>query len=186
MGPPKRNSRFLTQVSPTLWIQLLSLLVSLSLGCYRPLQPELSPPEPFSSTERVAEEEAISLDRLNATRSKHGFSPVRRHSALDKVARDHSRNMRNQGFFDHRDPSGRQLSERLQEAHIPFQWAAENLSWIDQTDQPAKDSLGYFLESPAHRTHLLNPSYSWVGIGFAQQGDSFWITHVYLSPNSSW
>ena len=174
----------ISSLRSSLWISLWGILVGFSIGCHQPLHQSTPHSETAYAGERIAEEEVISLERLNSTRSKHGLSPVQRLTALDKVARDHSRNMRNREFFDHRDPSGRDLSDRLREAHIPFRWAAENLSWIGQTDHPAEESLGYFLESPTHRTHLLNPSYPWVGIGFAQQGRSFWITHIYVRKES--
>jgi uncharacterized protein YkwD len=97
--------------------------------------------------------------------------PLRWNENLAAVARAHSRDMLEQGFFDHVDPDGRTLSTRLSEGGIPWQAAGENIAIY--TTVPGAEAA--FMNEPRfqrnHRANILNANYTDVGIGIVKGPD---------------
>jgi uncharacterized protein YkwD len=108
--------------------------------------------------------------------------PLRWNENLAAVARAHSRNMLEQGFFGHVDPEGRTLSSRINEAEIPWRAAGENIA-IDGTALGAEAA---FMNEPRfqrnHRANILNANYTDVGIGIVKGPDgSLYITQDFVA-----
>jgi uncharacterized protein YkwD len=108
--------------------------------------------------------------------------PLRWNENLAAVARVHSRNMLEQGFFDHVDPEGRTLSTRINEAGIPWRAAGENIA-IDGTVLGAEAA---FMNEPRfqrnHRSNILNANYTDVGIGIVRGPDgSLYVTQDFVA-----
>ena len=98
------------------------------------------------------------------------------------MARAHSRDMLEQGFFDHVDPDGRTLSTRINEGGIPWQATGENIA-IYTTVLGAEAA---FMNEPRfqhnHRGNILNANYTDVGIGIVKGPDgSLYITEDFVA-----
>lgn len=106
------------------------------------------------------------LELLNAERSRADLPELREDPAIRQVARAYSIEMLKGGFFSHVEPDGRSAFDRLDQAGIPFQAAAENLALAANVDA-AHDGL---MTSPDHRANILNGRYRRVGIGVADGG----------------
>ena len=127
----------------------------------------------------------LNHDRLNPATSAEmagRAQPLRWNEKLAAVARAHSRDMLEQGFFAHVDPDGRTLSTRLSEGGIPWQAAGENIAIY--TTVPGAE--GAFMNEPRfqrnHRGNILNASYTDVGIGIVQGPDgSLYITQDFVA-----
>jgi len=152
--------------------------------------PSVTAPEQNLGGNRMADLERqmwalVNRDRLDpATSAETGgrAQPLRWNENLAAVARAHSRNMLEQGFFAHVDPDGRTLAMRLNEADIPWQAAGENIA-IDGSVQGAAAA---FMNEPRfqhnHRGNILNPSYTDVGIGIVKGSDgSLYITQDFAA-----
>jgi uncharacterized protein YkwD/uncharacterized membrane protein required for colicin V production len=103
---------------------------------------------------------------LNGERLKAGLKPLVRDPELEKVARAHSVDMLQRGYFAHETPEGRTPFDRIREAAIGFTIAGENLA-LAQTVDLAHQGL---MDSPGHRANILRPEFGRVGIG-AARGD---------------
>ena len=108
--------------------------------------------------------------------------PLRWNENLATVARAHSRDMLEQGFFDHVDPDGRTLSRRLSEGGIPWQAAGENIAIY--TTVPGAEAA--FMNEPRfqrnHRANILNANYTDVGIGIVKGPDGrLYITQDFVA-----
>ncbi len=130
-----------------------------------------------------ADVELATFKLLNTSRMESaGAAPLRFNDLLAEVARGHSRAMRDRGFFSHTDPSGDGLRERLRRAGVQFSAAAENLVQISNRTDPATTAHLELMASPGHRANILDRRFTEVGVGIAQQGDSYWVTQVFVSP----
>lgn len=154
---------------------LLLLLLGLALACGG----GSSPTAPDG--QGVVEVEQRSFSLLNGARAAAGVTPA---FGLDpevaRVARRHSESMRDHGFFGHRDPEGRTLAQRLAEAGISYQGAAENLARVTGAADPASWAHEQLLASAEHRGNILDRDFELAGVGVARQGDTYWITQVFL------
>lgn len=111
-----------------------------------------------------AEQEMLQL--LNSERVQAGLVPLRMDPALREVARAHSRDMFERGYFSHETPEGTTPAERLDEAGIDYSGMGENLALAPDVEL-AHNGL---MRSPSHRENILFPDYRNVGIGAINGG----------------
>ncbi len=122
-----------------------------------------------------------SFELVNDARAANGVAPqLALRERIAEVAREHSRQMRTEGFFGHEDPQGRTVRERLAEAGIRFSVAAENLAQVTNHPNPAAWAHEQLMASSQHRPNILSPEVSLIGVGVARDGDSYWITQVFI------
>jgi len=91
--------------------------------------------------------------------------PLNFYDDLLSVARDYSRRMAEQHFFAHKDPDGRTVRERVDEAYIKWRLVGENLSYSKGYINPVAASVSGWMESPGHRRNILDPDYNLTAIG---------------------
>lgn len=148
-----------------------------------PLTPLDTPPletPPLSNTAPI-EQEILRL--TNQERAQAGLSALREHPALQQIARRHSQDMAERGYFEHTNPEGQDPTARLR-AQFPdteLYGAGENIIFSSQgayRDEVAyaKAMLASWMNSPGHRDNILRPSYRFIGIGFAQNQSSAYAT----------
>jgi len=122
-------------------------------------------------------------DPRNAQETRGGHSiRVRWNERLAEVARAHSRDMLEQGFFDHVDPEGRTPAARINAGGIPWRALGENIA-INGTVAGAEAA---FMDEPRfeknHRANILNTKFTDVGIGIVQAPNgSFYITQDFVT-----
>jgi uncharacterized protein YkwD len=122
-----------------------------------------------------------SLRLVNNARSAEGVRPeLSLEESLARVARAHSRAMRDQGFFAHAGPDGAGLRRRLDAAGVSYRAAAENLVQVVSTSSPAQFAHQQLMSSAEHRDNILSSRYSLAGVGVARAGDTYWITQIFI------
>lgn len=110
--------------------------------------------------------EATMLTMVNAERRAAGLQPVQADATLTALARAHSRDMLARGYFSHVTPEGEDLGQRLEQAHVGYLTAGENLA-LAPTLAGAHDGL---MHSPGHRANILRPQFGRLGIGVLDGG----------------
>jgi len=113
-----------------------------------------------------ADLETKMLQLVNQERVKRGLPALRPDPELTEVARDHSRDMFARGYFAHFTPEGKSPFDRMNDAHIEYTTAGENLA-LAHSLSIAHNGL---MNSPGHRANILNPSFGRVGIGILDGG----------------
>ena len=117
--------------------------------------------------------ERLALALANAERSRQGLSPLAADPALARVARSHSRAMRDLDFFGHLSPraGSRTIGMRLAREGVTDAVYGENVG-LYGTGRPSRcaaELVGELhrrlLDSPVHRANLLNPGFNFAGIG---------------------
>lgn len=131
---------------------------------------------------KIAESRIFEL--TNQLRQSQGLSKLQPLPALEQVARYHSQNMLNQGFFSHTDKSGRGPSARA-ELLFPglfFRSFAENIAMntgSSSTEDLAQRMFKQWKTSPGHYANMVNKSYLQLGVGLAAKGSAAYGTQVF-------
>jgi uncharacterized protein YkwD len=140
------------------------------------------PPRAFDSAPAPGEWEgegadgASALERmLDSARASEGLAPLARSGALDAVARAHATRMKEQGRLAHDVGDGDPVT-RLRAAGIDVQSPGENVAHA--TD--VRHAHRALWASPSHRSNLLDPRFTAVGIGTEQDADGrVWVCELF-------
>ncbi len=133
----------------------------------------------------VERQERAMFERLNRDRKANGLPALRFDERLSAVARHHSADMRDHGFFEHESPRTGGVDNRLDAAGYAFLTARENLSEAPDVEQ-SQDSL---LDSPHHYENIMSQDVTHVGIGIVPGGvvdpKNLTVTQVFARPLES-
>jgi uncharacterized protein YkwD len=130
----------------------------------------------------IAEIEAAIFQLTNAARANEGLSPLTLREAISQVAREHSQNMRDEGFFGHENQAGQGLKQRLTAAGISYHAASENLVRVTNAPNPAEVAFDLLVGSPEHEENILDSGFKQIGVGAAKMGDTYWVTQIFIQP----
>lgn len=139
-----------------------------------------SPSEPTSAVVTAESVEASSASLANRERGTDGLEMLWFDPVLSEIARQYSREMRDQGFVSHYDKNGIAVDGRLRVAGVSFTMAGENIATLGRTTDPAGEAHRGFMNSASHRANILDSRFTSVGVGMATDGDQFWITQVFI------
>lgn len=125
-------------------------------------------PLPFRTSDyRIRNDlEIRMLELINNERKKAGIKSMVFDTELASVARKHSADMVERGYFSHYTPEGKSPFDRMRIAKVKFVTAGENLA-LAQTLQLAHEGL---MESPVHKANILHRSFTRAGIGVLDAG----------------
>jgi uncharacterized protein YkwD len=120
-------------------------------------------------TKEAAAAQAV-LTLVNQERGKAGCSALRMNGDLTDLASAFSKEMADEGFFDHTDPAGLSPWDRAAKAGIT-NLGGENIA-RGQADATAV--MEAWMNSDGHRANILNCDYTTIGIG------------VHFGPGGPW
>ncbi len=115
------------------------------------------------------------LGLVNQARTEAGCAAVTADPALAAVARAHSADMRDRGYFSHTNLEGLSPFDRAEAAGLSHA-RAENIA-AGQPDAAAV--MTAWLNSPGHRANILNCSLSTLGVGVAEGPGGPWWTQLF-------
>ncbi|MGY1784072.1 CAP domain-containing protein [Geodermatophilus sp. SYSU D00698] len=115
------------------------------------------------------------LTLVNQERTAAGCAPVVADAALAAVARAHSADMRDRGYFSHDTPEGLDPFDRARAAGVGNA-RAENIAQ-GQPDPAAV--MAAWMNSPGHRANILNCSLTELGVGVAEGSGGPWWTQLF-------
>lgn len=118
------------------------------------------------------------LEGINAARREAGVPPLLYDEGLQQIARIRSRQMADEGYFGHRDATGRTMYvELLAHFGYTYAWAGENLAMNNyDASESAERALASLMASPSHRANLLTTDFSRIGVGVVSLPDG---RHIY-------
>ena len=117
-----------------------------------------------------AEQELVR--QVNEERRRQGAPPVHMDAQLQEAARAHTRLLVEHRALSHRFPGEPELAQRLAQAGVISDRAAENVAY-DANAPSAHHSL---MHSPPHRANILNPAYNAIGVGAIASNGSLYVT----------
>lgn len=113
-----------------------------------------------------ADLETNMLRLVNSERIKAGLNILKPDPELTKVARIHSVDMFQRGYFSHVSPDDKGPFDRMRDHGVKFTNAGENLALAPTLDI-AHNGL---MHSPGHRANILRPEFGRLGIGIVDGG----------------
>lgn len=126
------------------------------------------------------EDEIFAL--VNNERQKQHLGVLIWDDQLAKIARDYSRQMAEENFFDHFDPNGADIVARAKKSNLK-QWSkiGENLFSVHGLKNFDAFAVERWMKSPAHRQIILDKDFNTAGIGIAESGSGeIFITEVFI------
>jgi len=146
---------------------------------------------------RVRDLERRIHDLVNEASKANGQGNLQLDEKLSAVARAHSEDMAKAGYFDHKDPAGRSVRQRVELAGIACRVVGENLfqnnlytrvltengrktyDWSTM-EQIASTTVKGWMDSPGHRENIVSKDYRQGGMGVAiSKDDKVYITQVF-------
>ncbi|MBD2313900.1 CAP domain-containing protein [Desertifilum sp. FACHB-1129] len=175
---------------------LLSLLTLGVVGC-QPLWEALSPlatppaetptqtsPPPDASVqppENGAMEAAVRQE-INQIRQQNGLNALEHNEQLAEVARQYSQLMARDNFFSHTGSDGSTLTQRVQAGGVSYRVVGENLFKSTNAPEPVPLAVDGWMKSQGHRENILRPVFTETGIGVWREGNTYYITQLFLRP----
>ena len=108
------------------------------------------------------------FDLTNSSRIEHGLPPLTWDDHVKLTAREHSADMAINQYFNHTNLEGQSPFDRMEEDHIFFRAAGENLATGQLSSIFAHEGL---MNSIGHRENILKAEFESLGIGVAFDSD---------------
>ena len=112
------------------------------------------------------EQEVVTL--TNKEREKNGLDPLKIDVELSKVAREKSKDMATNNYFDHNSPTYGSPFDMMKSYGVTYRTAGENIAKGQRT--PAEVVNGW-MNSEGHRANILNGDFTHIGVGYVEQGN---------------
>jgi len=119
---------------------------------------------------------------VNDERKKNNLKALVWDNQLAGIARDYSKQMAEENFFDHFDPQGADVVVRAKKAKLKH-WSkiGENLFSVERMKDFDAFAVKNWMESPTHRQNILDKDFNTAGIGIVESGDGeIFITQVFI------
>lgn len=129
-------------------------------------------PDPADEVKLTDDEKEV-IDLTNAERKAANLPPLAVNKRLMESARGHAANMAALDVLNH-TLGGKDLGDRAKDAGYGFRWLGENIAWNQQTP---KEVVGCWMNSPGHRSNILNDGGGEIGVAVAKnsRGERYWV-----------
>jgi uncharacterized protein YkwD len=135
-----------------------------------PTPTQAAAPRPPANTS--TEGQVLAL--VNAARADHGCGALAADAGLAAVARAHSADMRDSGYFGHTNLAGLDPFDRAAAAGLSAR--AENIA---RGQDDAAAVMNSWMNSSGHRANILNCSLTKLGVGVAEGSGGPWWTQLF-------
>lgn len=108
------------------------------------------------------------FDLTNKERTKNGLPALKVDYELSKVAREKSRDMAANNYFDHNSPTYGSPFDMMKTYGINYRSAGENIAKGQRTPE---EVVNAWMNSEGHRANILNGSFTHIGVGYVEQGN---------------
>lgn len=163
-----------------------SLALTLLVFCTAcpPFDP--TPPPDETVPQYILDMEMDTHAAVNDERVAESLPGLVMNETLREVARAHSQDMIDRNFFDHVNPDGDHVGDRLADAGVTYAMAGENIAWNQGFADPVAVSVEGWMNSPGHRANILRSEFTHTGIGIAvTSDDAYYFTQVFTDPAKS-
>jgi uncharacterized YkwD family protein len=121
-----------------------------------------------TESQNVSQFEQEVVDLTNKEREKQGLAPLEIDAELSKVAREKSKDMATNNYFDHNSPTYGSPFDMMKQYGISYSTAGENIAKGQRTPAEVVDG---WMNSQGHRENILNGSFTHIGVGYVEQGN---------------
>jgi uncharacterized protein YkwD/predicted RNA-binding protein with RPS1 domain len=120
------------------------------------------------------------FDLTNATRVNHQLPTLTWDDHVRETAREHSADMAENDYFDHKNLEGQSPFDRMKEDAVAFHTAGENLAYGQLSSIFAHEGL---MNSLGHRENILRKDYEYLGVGvaFNEKSQPYYTQNYYAN-----
>lgn len=136
-------------------------------GSAPPQPAEPAPAGGPSAEDGIHEFERRVAELVNAERLVAGLQPLRLDPGLSRVARLKSRDFVTGGYFGHESPTYGSPFEMMKQFGFTYRMAGENIALGHRTPEQVHEA---WMNSPGHRSNILNPDFDTIGVGYYEYG----------------
>lgn len=116
-------------------------------------------------------------DQINSIRIENGQRPLIYNEPISNIAREHSKDMALNNYFDHTSSDGKTFQDRITASRLVCYPAGENIEINYKSEPNLLDSIiQTWMNSPEHKQNILLPYYTSEGIGVYVLNDNVLIT----------
>jgi len=127
--------------------------------------------------------EARTVERVNRVRREHGLDALTEQPRLTEVARAHSEDMAQRGYFSHVSPEGKDVGHRARDNGLRYRRVAENIQMSRGTRDAMQSAIDSWMDSESHRETILDSGFVETGVGVAVTEDGqIYFTQVFMTP----
>jgi uncharacterized protein YkwD len=172
---------------------IIVLVIAVLASCGQTVR--LRPAGPYTGPLKAGSIEKKIHKLINTERRDKGLGSLGLDKALSSIARDHSADMSEKGYFSHFAPDGSDFSHRYEKGGYSCRvtqgqtiyLGAENIFTIIFTgtqtgEQIARDTVKGWMASKGHRKNILTPHWGREGIGVSIGRDGQRVI-VYITQN---
>ncbi|RYH70505.1 MAG: CAP domain-containing protein [Alcaligenaceae bacterium] len=128
----------------------------------------------------ATDQEIVSL--VNIERGKNNAEPLIVSNELQASAQFKADDMANRNYLSHNDPvtnAENGLDKAIEVTNGNCAYVSENIRWGSDDMATAKAAIDGWMGSPSHREAMLDPKYSYTGIGLSQNksGEHIIVQH---------
>jgi len=118
------------------------------------------------------------IDLVNQQRAYNGLPALKANWEVCRVARYKSQDMIDKRYFAHQSPTYGSPFNMMENFGIRFSAAGENIAYGQRTPQEVMNS---WMNSPGHRSNILNRTYNQIGVGVAKSSNgTFYWTQMFI------
>jgi uncharacterized protein YkwD len=135
-----------------------------------------------ASIENFDADENEILALVNVERQRNNLNALVWDNQLAEIARNYSKRMAAENFFDHFDPQGADVVTRAKIAKLKH-WSkiGENLFSVENLIDFDAFAVKNWMESPTHRQNILDKDFNTAGVGIVKSEDGeIFITQVFI------
>lgn len=121
------------------------------------------------------------LDLINKERIANSLPPLAWNQKVADMARQHSKDMSWNNYFNHRGLDGKMVTDRAEAFGINWQMIGENIAMVGGFSDPIQHVVEGWMNSPGHRKNILEPRWKESGIGiFINSNGTYYFTQVFV------
>lgn len=137
--------------------------------------------ETFRVEYEVSEFEREVLRLTNEERAKHGLAPLELNEELSKVAKEKSRDMHENQYFNHHSPVYGSPFAMMNRFGFDYSAAGENIAAGQVTPE---EVVAAWMNSEGHRKNILNSAYDEIGVGYMDSDGEYvtYWTQLFYTP----
>ncbi|WP_300379640.1 CAP domain-containing protein [Clostridium sp.] len=139
-------------------------------------------PQAESSDKYIAEIEQAIFQRVNQERATAGLPALTYNTTMEHYARFKSQDMGDRKYFDHTNPEGKLITEKMKADGVSYRAWGENIAYISGISGNAQLSTQFmdnWMNSQGHRANILSSNFSSIGVGVYKIGNTYYATQEF-------
>lgn len=135
------------------------------------------------SSNFIGEIESEIIRLVNEERAKASVAALQYNSTMEYYARIKSKDMGDNGYFDHADLNGQLITAQMKSDGVSYNAWGENIAYIgggaNSYQELARSFMNNWMNSDGHRKNILSTNFTGIGVGVYKIGNTYYATQEF-------